>query len=295
VDTANVNFFGMGWYWRNVLRAHHMLQDYETELALARGAPRDYGSRGIDVSSLELARILREHQIAALAAMGRSNEVAVLLDTVMAQPLSADETLSDIQFAVTELRAHGYRDASLEVAQRMLDWLEARSRGEVGQEEAAVSYPWYLNWRAACLFRLERYEEAIPVLEEIGRDDAPGMPSSLVDETLERYEEAIPVLEEIGRDDRPEDFQGVSLADYLSALLGDHERGRAHLKRYPRGDYAAAINAVLGEREEAMRLLRERFQEWSQRGNVMYSTHRVQALESLRGYPPFERFMRPRG
>jgi tetratricopeptide (TPR) repeat protein len=265
VDTANVNFLNMGWYWRNVLRAHHMLQDYETELELARAAPRDYGSREIGVSSLDLARFLREHQIAALAALGRSNEVAVLLDTVMAQPLSADNTIRDIERAVLELRAHGYRDASLEAAQRMLNWLEARSRGEVGQEEEEVSYPWYLNWRAICLFRLERYEEAIPVLEEIGRDD------------------------------RPEDFQGVSLADYLSVLLGDHERGRALLERHPRNDYAPGINAVLGDREEAMRLLRERFQEVMQRGNAMYWTHKTQSLESLRGYPPFERFMRPRG
>jgi tetratricopeptide (TPR) repeat protein len=265
VDTANVNFFGMGWYWRNVLRAHHMLQDYETELALARGAPRDYGSREIDMSSVELARVLREHQMVALAALGRIDELDVLLDTVVAQPLSADNTIRDIEIAVAELRAHGYRDASLEVAQRMLDWLEARSRGEVGQEEEEVSWPWYLNWRAICLFRLERYEEAIPVLEEIGRDD------------------------------RPEDFQGVSLADYISVLLGDHERGRALLERHPRHGYAPGINAVLGEREEAMRLLRERFQEAMQRGNWMYWWHKAQALDSLRGYPPFERFLRPRG
>ena len=103
------------------------------------------------------------------------------------------------------------------------------------------------------------------------------------------------MLEEIGRDDRPEDFQGVSLADYLSVLLGDHERGRALLERHPRNDYAPGINAVLGDREEAMRLLRERFQEVMQRGNAMYWTHKTQSLESLRGYPPFERFMRPRG
>jgi tetratricopeptide (TPR) repeat protein len=242
-----------------------MLQDYETELALARGAPRDYGSREIDVSSLDLVRFLQEHQIAALAALGRIDELDVLLDTVVARPQSADNTLSHIQIAVTELRAHGYRDASLEVAQRMLDWLEARSRGEVGQMEEEITWPWDLNWRAACLFRLERYEEAITVLEEIGRDD------------------------------RPEDFQGVSLADYISALLGNHERGRALLERHPRNDYAPAINAVLGGREEAMRLLRESFQEWWQRGNRMYAMHRAQSLEPLRGYPPFELFMRPRG
>ncbi len=57
----------------------------------------------------------------------------------------------------------------------------------------------------------------------------------------------------------------------------------------------ASLAAALGERDEAMRLLREDFQEAWSRGNWMTGRHRAQALELLDRYPPYEVFMRPRG
>jgi tetratricopeptide (TPR) repeat protein len=214
---------------------------------------------------VELERMKLRHQINALAALGRIDELDVLLDSLVALPLPAENIMGALNGAVAELRAHGHRDAALVLAQRMLDWLEARSRGEVGQMEEEITWPWYNNWRGICLFRLERYEEALPVFEEIGRDD------------------------------RPEDWQGSALAAYISAVLGNHERGRAHLERSPRSHYGPGLNAVMGNREEAMRLLHERFQRVRFRNQWMDQFHRAQSLDSLRGYPPFERFMRPRG
>jgi tetratricopeptide (TPR) repeat protein len=265
VDTANANFLRMGWYWEHTLAAHHELEEYETQLELTRAAPRDFGNRAVDWSPVQVENMLQRHQIAALAALGRTDELDVLLDSLMALPQRAEFIMRSVNHVVAELRAHGHRHAGLAVAQRMLDWLEARSPGEVGQMEEEITWPWYLNWHGICLFRLERYAEALPIFEGIGRDD------------------------------RPEDWQGSAIGAYVATLLGDHERGRAHLERSPRSHYGPGLNAVMGNREEAMRLLHERFQRVRFRNQWMDQFHRAQSLDSLRGYPPFERFMRPRG
>lgn len=59
--------------------------------------------------------------------------------------------------------------------------------------------------------------------------------------------------------------------------------------------YRPSIAAALGEREEAMRLLRQSFEEAGNRGDLMRAAHRAQSFELLRDYPPYQQFMRPRG
>jgi tetratricopeptide (TPR) repeat protein len=268
VDTANAHFVEMGWYWRNTLLAHHMLNNHETELELARAAPRDYGSREMDMPALEFQSMMRGSQIRALAALGRSDEIDVLLDSLEAQPLGAQSTMPYLSTAARELRAHGYRDAALAFAQRQLDWLETRSPGEVEQIEQESSGPWYKRYRAICLLRLERYEENRIALEELLQIE-------------------------------PENAYYLGWLGWVEALLGNHERARAiaeQLAQLPGvWDYEAVIAAALGEREEAMRLLREQFQESGVRGLWMWGQEVAQTTESLRGYPPFEEFLRPRG
>jgi tetratricopeptide (TPR) repeat protein len=267
VDTANARFHAMGWYWQLTLHAHHALQDYEVQLELARAAPRDYGSREMDMDGLEFQSRLRAHEIAALAALGRVEGVNVLLDSVAALPVSAERTVRLLNEAVAELRAHGNRDASLVAAQRMLEWLEARSPGEVRQMDEEVTGPWYKDWLAMSLYRLERYEETRAVLEELLKI-------------------------------RPESASDLGQLGYIEALLGNHERARTIAEQLAQRGvmlWRAPIAAALGEREEAMRLLHEQFQEAYHRGDFMEGMHVGQSLESLRGYPPFELFMRPRG
>jgi hypothetical protein len=56
--------------------------------------------------------------------------------------------------------------------------------------------------------------------------------------------------------------------------------------------YRAGIAANLGERERAVELLRDAFAQGQYFG---YSLHNSLALEPLRGYPPFEELIRPKG
>jgi hypothetical protein len=66
---------------------------------------------------------------------------------------------------------------------------------------------------------------------------------------------------------------------------------------------ARSIAALLGERAEAVRLLREGRNagmdrgRWWEGNQGIYTEyiHSQMDLEPLRGYPPFEQFMRPRG
>jgi hypothetical protein len=178
VDTSNANFILMGWYWAHTLEAHHFLQDYETELELARAAPSDYGDREIDSSPLQLERMKLSHQLNALAALGRIDELDVLLDSLVTLPLPAQRIMRGLNGVASELRVHGHREAALALAQRMFDWLESRPRGEVGQMEEENTWPWYMNWRGICLYRLERYEEAVAVGRPRARARAPGAGSA---------------------------------------------------------------------------------------------------------------------
>jgi hypothetical protein len=55
--------------------------------------------------------------------------------------------------------------------------------------------------------------------------------------------------------------------------------------------WRASIAAARGEREEALRLLQLAISERVTYGNWL---HNEPALDSLRGYPPFETLVRPR-
>ena len=56
--------------------------------------------------------------------------------------------------------------------------------------------------------------------------------------------------------------------------------------------WQACIAALLGEREQAMVLLRESF---ARGRSFTDQLHRDMDLEPLPGYPPFEEFLRPKG
>jgi hypothetical protein len=56
--------------------------------------------------------------------------------------------------------------------------------------------------------------------------------------------------------------------------------------------WAACIAAQLGEREEAVELLRRAFTEGA---SIGFHAHKDPDLEALWDYPPFRRFIEPRG
>jgi len=52
---------------------------------------------------------------------------------------------------------------------------------------------------------------------------------------------------------------------------------------------------VLGEREEAVRLLREGFTVTRHKGDFVRMAHRFRDFESLHDYLPYQQFLKPRG
>ena len=118
---------------------------------------------------------------------------------------------------------------------------------------------------------------------------------------LERWEEAHRVAGELVRE-APTNPDDLGYLGTLAARLGEgpeadgiSARIRALEIPYDAGNatyWRARIAAVLGEREEAVRLLHEAHAE-----GLPFSVdlHTERDLDSLRDYPPFQEFMRPKG
>ena len=200
-------------------------------------------------------------EILAHAALGNVQEVADLVEEAIlkdALPLPVS------RIAARELRAHGYYDASRAIGERALAYL--RSHPAQGALTRADRYN-----QLRILYVLERWDDATVLAEDLAREwpsdvDYLGSLGSLAARRGER-DEALRISQELASLDRP----------YLRGLNTFHR---------------ALISAVLGEQEQAVSLLRQAHQE-----GIGFSIqhHRLMNLEPLRGYPPFDELMRPKG
>jgi tetratricopeptide (TPR) repeat protein len=260
VDTANPSFTAAVLYWDLTGLAHHLLQDYERELAALRTARRRWPD--------EL--VLLNGHLRAMAALGRVGDVDALLDTVFALPTERQAyglTYAPVwraQTAGLELRAHGHPEAASAVFERAIEWQEGQTRDDNRQQGLAQ-----------LLYFAERWEDARQVVEELGA--------------------------------RHPDTTATRLAlAAIAARLGDTEEARVMgevlaaetavprtpLFQVPAG---ASLAALQGEREEAVRLLRDAYGVYAVRGRFILMIHRSADFESLQDFMPFQQFMRPRG
>ena len=230
--------------WRlNVLaEAHHLLGNYEQETEVSRLAYEQF-------STPETLN----GEARALGAMGNSEQIEAFLSRI-----DSDETsgpVGDLMLEIAfELRAHGHRAESLQIAERAASWYETN-----GSEIRRA------------LIAAERWEEAL------------GLYRTLAEE----------------RPDRPGYLGQVGT---LAARTGDEKVARDILARleqtkrpYSFGAetyWRARIHALLDDREQAVALLRQSFDEGQAFG--IYS-HQDIDLETLRGYAPFEDLMQPQG
>jgi tetratricopeptide (TPR) repeat protein len=260
VDTANPSFTAAVGYWDLTGLAHHLLQDYDRELAALRTARRRWPD--------EL--VLLNGHLRAMAALGRVGDVDALLDTVFALPTERQAyglTYSPVfraQTAGVELRAHGHPEAGRAVLERAIEYQEARPRDN--NQQSAL---------AQLLYLAERWEEARRVVEELRVQDP--------ENTTIRAALAA-IAARLG-DTAPARVMGEVLAADTLALRGG-------LFLAPAG---ASLAALRGEREEAVRLLRDAYGAHPRRGEFILVIHRSVAFESLRDFMPFQQFMRPRG
>jgi len=225
--------------------AYHMLGDYERELEIARRVRRRFPEM---LGSLAL-------EASALAALGRTDDVAAVLDSIRALALTQDAFGWWLILIAEELRAHGHRDQAREVLDQ---WIQLR--------------PQPLGPVAVALYNAERWEDARRLFE--------GMAAEVGEDTW--------LLGWLGllaarRGDRAEAERISEELQSSGGLFNKHNT-----------DFRARIAAVLGEADEAVTLLRQNF-DMGPPADRYLVVHRGIDFESLQGHPAFQEFLRPKG
>jgi len=253
--------------WYFLTAAYHMLGDYHEELRVARRAREALPER----------RDMRFTEARALVALGDTVGVKHVLNEIS----GGGSALHMLLIIGEELRVHGFPDLAARVERRVIDWYQGMPADSITQNRDRVQY-------AKALVAAGQYAIA----------------DSIVGLLVAEYPRHIGFR----------GYQGV-----IAARRGDVERAReisnelenwpqAHLYGNNRG-WMARIAAVLGERDRAVELLERGFAErlmlspsdwiggWGETFGVWHMVwpHSEPEFESLRGYPPFEELMKPRG
>ncbi len=248
------------WYaiWTGYARILHQLGRHQEELEVVRTARRTATGGAIE---------LREAEATALAALDQpdaAKELALEIESVPASGLAPGRALARMAL---ELRAHGNTDASFDVVDQAMTWLADRPAavrdGPAGRELFGQ-----------LLYQRERWSEAANVWD--------ALPDPLADSSA-----LAGLLGERG---------------CAAARLGDRPKAVALGQRLARFSalplsqeatvYRAQIAAVLGDRDDAVELLKRAFASGQPYGIWV---HREMDLEVLRGFGPYEQLVRPKG
>ncbi len=206
---------------------------------------------------------LRQDLVAALAALGRVAD----LDREIAESLlvrAEGRTPGNVLLtAAAELDAHGHSDEAKRIAVQCADWYSQHS----GEDANPVA-------RIACLTMARRHEEAT----DLARTLYEAHPQSMWGKAC----------------------RGLTAAragDRATALDMDRELAEIPARGLLAGNIywrRAAIASQLGEPERAVELLREALAHGP--GSFAYfDLHKDPYLAPLRGYPPFEELLKPKG
>ncbi len=241
-------------YWSVYANAYHMLGDHQQELETARRG-RERHPRSLSLLNTE---------VIALAALGRVDDANALVKEGFAIPPEPGWVPGGFRTAVAalEYRAHGHPAAARAAIDRAIEWYRSRS------VEEADPYD-----RGRVLYWGERWDEARTVFDSLLAANPDNINYlGYLGTTLARLgnrDHAIAIDSQLAASDH-----SVSPFEW-----GLQARWRAH------------IAAVLGEKERAVRLLRQAYREGSAYDITL---HRDIDFENLRDYAPFEDFMRPR-
>jgi serine/threonine protein kinase len=255
--------FLRGWwfYWVFYCNAHHLLGEYETELLVAHRGRAQYPN------SIRAT----EPEIAALAALGRSDEVGRVLEAASAMPpVEAGDLERAMLIAALELGAHDQREAADTVLRRVAE-LE---RNWSPADRAAVQ-----EWIPGMIAYVSgRWEEARRSYTELATRDS-------TDVNVQGH---LGVIAARTGDRR----EAMRISTWLEQVDQPYLYGFDTLWR-------ARIAALLGESHRAMTLLRLAFGEGLKFVGTFSSDppartfgpwlHRDVDLESLRQLPEFDR------
>ena len=253
-------------YFGNITVALHLLGQHERELAEANRCRQIYPD----------LLPSRWFEVTALVALGRLGEMEKVIQEC--ENLNSRlGTPGDVMFfASAELRVHSHREDSIKMALRAAEWYR-------GHQKSAPDPELMRSQTALCLYMAEKWEEARIQFETLAKEH----PESLF------YRGYLGTLA-ARRGDR------VGAAKILDELL---KTDRPYL--FGENSYrAACIASQLGENDRAVALLRETVSQGfaqpvsSQKGLLQWwsmTFHESMDLEPLRGYPPYEELVRPKG
>src|SRR5881409_2692799 len=267
--------FTRGWwvYWYDLTTALHLLGDHRRELKQALEGARRFPDNPQVLTT----------QIRALAALGRAEEVTRRLAASVNLPPSQGWTPADaLLLAAVELRAHGHPTEGDTVLAQARDWLATRPPAEVASEPH--------RYRVALVsYTAGRLDDAQREFERLAAGGRGGIGRS----------DSLAAAAVMGDGWDQMDYLGYLGA--IAARQGNRERALridsalARVKRpYIFGRHAvwrARIQALLGERDVAVTLLRDAFAQGYPHGHGL---HTDLAFASLRDYPPFQELVKPK-
>jgi tetratricopeptide (TPR) repeat protein/TolB-like protein len=206
------------------------------------------------------SRITEGLELRALAAVGELNELRERVDEILT---SETDVWTRVRPAVVALRAHGHQELSLQVIEQAIEWQSslAQARQRELQED-----------RADALRYAERWVDA-KVLLDSGRIEDPDNIGVLGKQGT--------LAVRLGMGDEAEQID-----DELTAIAE---------RPYTFGNptfWRAKIAALLGEKDQAVMLLRQAAEETCCFSQL--PLHDID-LEPLRDYAPFQELMRPKG
>ena len=243
-------------YWGNFAGSYHLLGEYKKELEIAKQArkrfPTSFGPL--------------QYEVRALAALGKIGEIKKLIEEslTLTKPGRATGTPGGtMRIAGEELRAHGYADATMTIFDQAVQWYRSRPAEEM---DSLLRRAYGLT-----MYDSRRWEEAKSIFEELAKKSP----------------------DNIG-------YQGY--LGFIAARQGDREKALKvsewlkNLKMpYLFGSHTynrACIAAILGEKEQAIALLKESF---LQGYSYTIDLHTDVDFESLWDYPPFKELLKPKG
>ncbi len=243
-------------FWDCFAASYHLLGEHKKELEIARQARKRFPD---SFSPLN-------HEVSAFAALGKIEEIKKLIEesqTLTKPGFTTGSPGGTMRIAGEELRAHGDEKAAMTFFDQAIQWYRSRPAEELDSL--------FRDGYGLTLYDARRWEEAKSVFEEIAKV----APDNI---WCQRYIGCIAARQ----GDRE---KALKVSEWLKNLKQPH-LGSHHTY------YRACIAAILGDKDQAVTLLKENFLK-----GFGYSTdfHSDFDFESLWDYPPFQELLKPKG
>jgi len=241
--------------WLRGIRApYHLLGEHKKELDAINLLCKKYPEYN---NKIEVLRWKAE----AFSALGRIDEVEALIDNFINLDPDGVYTLGTVMTVVAlELRAHGFKEAADKMFVRVSDWYRSR-RPE--------------NWRYSIfrtLYYTEQWQEAKVIMDSlvVKNPDKSNYSGWLgcIYARLSNREKALEISNELMNID------WIYPSEICDRLF-----------------WQARIAALLGDKEQAVQYLWDSYRKGRQ---YSMANHRDIDFESLKGYPPYEEFIKPK-